>query len=56
MTASAKILLKIVVDQNAEGIVRHVSGVFEFVKKIMYLTGCSTLEEFRTIRPLYKTN
>ena len=56
MTASANMLLKIVVEKNAEGIVSHVSGIFEFVKKIMYLTGCSTLGEFRTVKPIYKIN
>ncbi len=54
ITASANMLLKIVVKEKAGGIVSHVNGIFEFVKKIMYLTGCANLEEFRTVKPLYK--
>jgi isopentenyl-diphosphate delta-isomerase len=56
ITASANALLQIVVEEKAQGIISHISGIFEIVKKIMYLTGCSTLNEFRRIKPIIKKN
>jgi len=54
ITASAKVLLKIATEYKAEGVVAHVTGIFENVKKIMYLTGCTTLKEFRKVKPVNK--
>lgn len=54
LTASAKILLKIVAEHKADGVIAYVAGIFESVKKIMYLTGCTTLSEFHKIRPISK--
>lgn len=54
LAGSAKSLLKIVAQNKASGIISYVSMIFENVKKIMYLTGCSSLDEFRKVKPLYR--
>ncbi len=47
LAASARIVLKKLIDADVKGVIGLVNNWFEDVKKVMYLTGCSTLNELR---------
>ncbi len=45
ITASARILLQEVMKSDVEGVISLIHSWFETVKKIMYLTGCSSIKQ-----------
>ena len=54
ITASARIILHTLDKEDVEGVEKTISGWFDTVKKIMFLTGCSTVNEFRKQKLLKK--
>ncbi len=53
-TASAKILLQTLINNGAESVKNLISGWFEIVKQIMFLTGAHTLDEFNKSKLILK--
>ena len=47
ITASARIILQTLDKEDINGVEKTITGWFDTVKKIMFLTGCSTINEFR---------
>ncbi|MCX6150272.1 MAG: type 2 isopentenyl-diphosphate Delta-isomerase [Ignavibacteriales bacterium] len=47
ITASARIILQELDKNNIEGVEKLIAGWFDTVKKIMFLTGCSTVDQFK---------
>ncbi len=54
MTASAKILLQTLINQSVEKVIALITDWFETVKKIMFLTGANSLDEFRSGKLILK--
>jgi isopentenyl-diphosphate delta-isomerase len=54
MAASAKMLLKEHANNGTEGIINLIKNLFESVKKIMYLTGSTNLEQLKGIKLIKK--
>ncbi len=54
VTASAKMLLKTLINEGIESVIDLITGWFETVKKIMFLTGAQTLDEFDKSRLILK--
>lgn len=55
LAASAKPLLKIVMDKGVDGIVNEISSWFDDVKKIMYLTGSKNIKELSKQKLIHRT-
>jgi isopentenyl-diphosphate Delta-isomerase len=47
ITASARIILHALNNENVDGVENTIKDWFETVKKIMFLTGCATVADFR---------
>ncbi len=56
MVASARIILQELNENGAEGVVKLVNQWFNTVRKIMYLTGSSSLQELRKNKIIEKEN
>lgn len=55
LAASARPLLKIVMDKGVDGIVNEISSWFDDVKKIMYLTGSKNIKELSKQKLINRT-
>lgn len=55
IAASARPLLKIVMNKGVDGIVNEISSWFDDVKKIMYLTGCKNIKELSKQKLINRT-
>ncbi|MBU1098141.1 MAG: type 2 isopentenyl-diphosphate Delta-isomerase [Bacteroidetes bacterium] len=49
ITASARLMLQKLNSEGIEGLINFITQLFENVKNIMYLTGCSNLREFSKV-------
>jgi len=56
MVASARIILQELNKNGAEGVINLINEWFETIRKIMYLTGSSTLQEFKKNKLVKKEN
>ncbi|RPI66258.1 MAG: type 2 isopentenyl-diphosphate Delta-isomerase, partial [Ignavibacteriales bacterium] len=56
MTASARIILQELNKNGAEGVIRLINDWFDKVRKVMYLTGSSSLQEFKKNKIVKKEN
>jgi isopentenyl-diphosphate delta-isomerase len=54
ITASARIILQKLENDGIDGVVDLIKDWFETVKKIMFLTGCQTVEELKKIKLVKK--
>lgn len=50
LTASARIVLQKLDSSGTEGVINLINDWFDTVRKIMFLTGCQTIEKFRDIK------
>lgn len=55
LTASARPLLKIVMNKGVDGVVSEISSWFDDVKKIMYLTGSKNINELSKQKLIHRT-
>ncbi|HET56704.1 MAG TPA: type 2 isopentenyl-diphosphate Delta-isomerase [Ignavibacteria bacterium] len=55
LTASARPLLKIVMNKGVDGVVSEITSWFDDVKKIMYLTGSKNLKELSKQKLIHRT-
>lgn len=54
LTASARIILKELDNHSVNGVANLINNWFDTVRKIMFLTGCQTLDELRKIKLIKK--
>lgn len=54
MAASARLVLKQLMENDSSSLIDFLSDLFNNVKKIMYLTGCKNLQEFHKIKLIKK--
>lgn len=54
LTAAARILLQEVMKNNVIGVINLIQNWFDTVKKIMFLTGCEKINQFKKIRLIHK--
>ena len=55
ITASARIILREVMKNDVEGVMKLINSWFVTVKKIMYLTGCSKVGQLKKVKLISKT-
>ena len=54
LAASARIILQEVMNKDVEGVLKLINSWFETVRKIMYLTGCSNINQLRKVKLIRK--
>lgn len=54
LAASARHILKELIQNDIDGVKNLITNMFDDVKKIMYLTGCQTIKEFKKIKLIKK--
>ncbi len=54
IAASAKMLLRVLNEKGLDGVIELIQSLFEDVKKIMYLTGCSSVKELNKLKLIKK--
>lgn len=54
LAASARVILKTLDNSGTEGVINLINKWFDTVRKIMFLTGCQTIKEFKNIKLIKK--